>query len=363
MDQQELKYWLSFSQIPVLGPVRMQKIIKSSPSLKKAWGNSYKEFLAIGFDDKITEQILDARKDIDPDKELEKLEKEKVSAVTIQDDAYPRLLRETYGHPPILYYRGLLGISQFTLAVVGTRKVSPYGKEVTSSLVNELSGFGLTIVSGLALGVDTIAHDATLNAHGLTCAVLGSGLDDNNIYPASNRYLAKKIIDSKGALFSEYPIGTHPHKMNFPQRNRIISGLTLGTLVTEAPEDSGALITARYALDQNREVFAVPGNIYNVNSQGTNTLIKMGAKLVSSSQDILDTFNIQKPILKIPEQQMLILSQEEKNILSIMAKEPIHLDDIIRKSHINAGKAVSLITLLEINGSIRNAGNGMYRKT
>ncbi|MBL7141619.1 DNA-protecting protein DprA [Patescibacteria group bacterium] len=214
-----------------------------------------------------------------------------MQTINIKDKNYPELLREIYDPPQTLYVNGQLKAKEkYPLAVVGTRKVSLYGQKITRSLVRALSQAGFTIISGLALGVDGLAHQTTLDAGGKTIAVLGSSLDI--IYPSSHQQLAQKIIKSKGAIVSEYEPKTRPSKWTFPARNRIVAGLSLGTLVVEAPKKSGALITARFALEQGREVFAVPGSVYNENSAGCNLLIKMGAKPVTKPEDILESFNL-----------------------------------------------------------------------
>ena len=211
--------------------------------------------------------------------------------ITLKDKNYPQLLKEIYDPPQTLYVNGQLkAVEKYPLAVVGTRKISSYGQQITQSLVKALARAGLTIISGLALGVDGLAHQATLDVGGRTIAVLGSSLDI--IYPPSHEKLAQRIVESDGAIISEYPPKTRPSKWTFPARNRIVAGLSLGVLVIEAPKRSGALITARFALDQGREVFAVPGSIYNKNSAGCHLLIKLGAKPVTKPEDILESFNL-----------------------------------------------------------------------
>ena len=215
-----------------------------------------------------------------------------MQTVNIKNKNYPELLKKIYEPPQVLYVNGQLKAKEkYPLAVVGTRKVSLYGKKITYSFVKALAQAGLTIISGLALGVDGIAHQAALDVGGRTIAVLGSGLDI--IYPSSHQQLAQNIIESNGAIISEYEPKTRPSKWTFPARNRIVAGMSLGTLVIEAPKKSGALITARYALEQGREVFAIPGSIYNENSAGCNLLIKMGAKPVTKPEDILESFNLE----------------------------------------------------------------------
>jgi len=362
MNQKELQYLIAFNKIPAIGAVRLQKIIQSFATLEDAWNADISDFLSVGFDENTSSKIVEEKKNITPQKEYEFVAREGISTVTIKDKEYPLLLKNIFNPPPLLYYRGTLKNASFSLAVVGTRKISSYGKEVTREITRSLASRGLTIVSGLALGVDAVAHQACIDARGITFAVLGSGLDDKNIYPSSNKILAKNIINSGGALISEYAPGTHPHKMYFPQRNRIISGLTLGTLVTEAPEHSGALITAYSALEQNREVFAVPGNIFHINSSGTHKLITKGAKLVTSADDILESLNLENISQKTMPLEPQALSREEEKLMEILRIEPKHIDEIIRESGLQASRITSALTILELSGAIKNIGNGMYRK-
>jgi DNA processing protein len=237
-------------------------------------------------------QKLDIRlkENIDPFKEWEKIEKQNIDFIIYSENKYPNLLKEIPYPPSSFYIKGKIPEGMPCIAIVGTRKVSMYGKLVTEKLVQELINYNFVIVSGLAYGVDTIAHQTALKNKGKTIAVLGSGL--NNVYPYSNKKLSQEII-KHGALISEYPLEASIIKHYFPWRNRIISGLSLATVVIEAPEKSGALITAKFALEQNREVFAIPGSIFNKNSMGTNDLIKQGAKLVSRVEDIFEELHAQ----------------------------------------------------------------------
>lgn len=288
----EAKYFNAFNLINGIGPIAFKKLLSHFELLKTAWSANISEFSQTGLNKSVIEQIKIRRSQINPDWEMEKLIKEKVDLITIKDKNYPKLLKEIYAPPALVYVRGNLESNdQFSLGIVGTRKLSPYGCQITPLITADLVRAGLTIVSGLAKGIDTLAHQATIKAKGRTIAVLGAGVDKKSIYPAINKQLAEEIVQN-GALISEFPINTQPAVQNFPQRNRIISGLSLGTLVIEAPERSGALITARDALEQNRDVFAIPGHALSPNSLGTNQLIKMGAKLVTQASDILEELNI-----------------------------------------------------------------------
>jgi len=289
--------------------------------------------------------------------------KDKIETIKQSSRDYPKILKEIHNAPKQLYVRGKLPKDHnLNFAIVGTRAASEYGKTLAFEIAKELAGMGFNIVSGLALGIDTRAHLGALEASGRTTAVMGSAIDDNSIYPFENLNLAKKIISSGGAVISEYQPGTKSEIWFFPERNRIISGLSRGVLVIEAPEKSGALITARIALEQNREVFAIPGSIFSKNSFGTNNLIKSGAKMVTSIDDILEELNLmdlktQKELRKKDD-----LTKEEAVILDIIEKEPIHIDKICKISKMAASQVLSIISLLEIKGIIKNIGASQFVK-
>lgn len=288
----QAKYFNAFNLIKGIGPISFKKILSHFDSLEDAWSANLNEFRQVGLNRSILEQIKYQRPKINPDWEMERLIKEGIDLITINDKAYPELLKEIYIPPSLLYIRGNLKSSdRISLGVVGTRQLSTYGHRITPLITADLARAGLTIISGLAKGIDTLAHKAALKANGRTIAVLGSGLDKKNIYPQVNQHLSE-VISQEGALLSEFPIGTKPFAQNFPQRNRIVAGLSLGILIIEAPKKSGALITARNALEQNRDVFAIPGSIFSRNSLGPNNLIKLGAKLVNQASDILDELNL-----------------------------------------------------------------------
>ena len=361
LPKNQLKYWLALNQISSIGPIRFQRIRDYFQSLNFAWQAGRHELIKAGIEPKIAEEIISQRSKIDPDLELEKVQKIKAEVTTILDSDYPKLLKEVYAPPPLLYHFGSLNLdNDFTLAVVGSRKISEYGRQVTGQIVSELVDFGLTIVSGLALGIDACAHQATLKAAGKTIAVLGSGLDQ--IYPATNRQVAQEIINTGGAIISEFPLGTPPYKSNFPQRNRIIAGLSLGTLVTEAGVKSGALITARFALEQNREVFAVPGNIYSQGSIGTNNLIKMGAKMVTSATDILETLNLKQAKDFKSAKEIIPENESEKILLELIKAEPIHVDKLVQCARLDISIINSTLSIMEMKGMVRNLGNQKYVK-
>jgi len=292
VNSNQKKYYNAFNLIEGFGPVSFKKLLTYFNSFEIAWQSQINEFIQVGLSTSLIEHIKKQRPKINPDWEMERLAKEKIDLITIQDKNYPKLLKEIYSPPALLYVKGTLKLEdKFALGIVGTRKLSAYGRQITPLITADLAQSGLTIVSGLAKGIDTLAHQAALQAKGRTIAVLGSGINKANIYPFVNQQLAEEISQN-GAVISEFSIDTEPLPQHFPQRNRIISGLSLGTLVIEAPEKSGALITAKDALEQNRSVFAIPGPIYSPNSLGPNNLIKMGAKLVSQANDILQELNL-----------------------------------------------------------------------
>ena len=287
-----------------------------------------------------------------------------IKKVAIGEETYPKLLTHITDPPQILYCRGNLNLLNKTcFAVVGTRKLTSYGKEATQNIVRGLVQAGFVIVSGLALGIDAVAHQATLDQGGKTIAVLGSGIDDGSIYPNTNFRLAMNILKNNGLIISEYPSGTAGYKSNFPERNRIISGLSKGVLVVEADQISGSLITAKLALDQNRDVFAVPGSIFSSRSIGPNNLIKKGAKLVSSAQDILDEYGENLKLFEDLKPALSTKDPVQKIILAILDnKGTVFIDDIIRESKKETSKIIAALSVLEIKGLIKNTGNGKYRK-
>jgi len=361
--QNDLKYWLAFSQFSKIGAVRFKKLYTYFDTLEQAWQASAKEFLKAGLEKNLTEELLLKRSTIDPDQELAKIKAENIDAITIKDNLYPQLLKQIYSPPALSYIKGNLENlnSQLSLAVVGTRKISPYGQQITPQLVKGLVANGFTIVSGLALGIDALAHQITLNENGRTIAVLGSGLDQKSIYPGANRYLAEKILKNKGTVISEFPINTLPLKHNFPTRNRIIAGLSLGTLVVEAGQRSGALITAFQSLEQNREVFAVPGQITNPVSAGPNKLIQNGAKMVTSYQDILDELNLHE-VTTIVKKNNISVTEFEQIILNQLSQQPLHIDQIIKNTQLSAGQVASNLSFLEMKGLVKNLGSQNYIK-
>lgn len=284
---------------------------------------------------------------------------EEIKTIALNDKNYPKLLKEIKNPPGVLYYRGEILPEENCFAIVGTRRYSPYGKQVALEMAGDLAETGLIIVSGLAPGIDTFAHTAAVERNKRTIAVLGTGLDEKSIYPQSNLKLAQRILETGGCLISEYPPGTPGSQFSFPQRNRIISGLSLGVLVVEAKEKSGALITAEWARKQRRKVFAVPGPIHSSNSKGPHKLIKQGAKLVEHTNDILKELNLPQAstITVLVENER---SEEENLILKILKEEALYIDKIIEKTKLPASTIASTLAILEIKSKVRNLGNNVY---
>jgi len=281
-----------------------------------------------------------------------------IKKISLKDENYPKRLREIKDPPKILYCLGEIKNEEDCFAIVGARKCTNYGKEIASRIASDLAEVGLTIVSGFAPGIDTMAHRAAIEKGKRTIAVLGTGIDEKSIYPKSNLKLIDKILENGGAIISEFEPGTHGTKYTFPQRNRIISGLSLGVLVVEARMQSGALITANYAKEQGRKVFAVPGSIFSQASKGCHFLIKNGAKLVESAEDILKELGIRK--LEIGKKEIKGKTPEENLILEVLKEGALDVEKIIEKTKLPPSKVASILSILEIEGKIKNLGGNIY---
>ncbi|UCH50944.1 MAG: DNA-processing protein DprA [Chloroflexota bacterium] len=358
MKNSELKYWVSFSRMPGIGRVKISQLLEHFTTLEHAWKAPAAELKKAGLDSKTADNVVNLRLKISPDAEMDNMEQYKVKALTCDSSAYPQRLKEIYDYPPVLYVRGtLLPEDECCLAVVGTRRATVYGRQVAEELVTDLARNGITIVSGLAKGIDSIAHRAALEAGARTIAVFACGLDV--VYPAENAKLAREVIEH-GALISEYPLGTRPKADNFPRRNRIMSGLSLGVLVIEAGESSGALITANQALEQNRDVFAVPGSILSPGSRGTNHLIQEGAKLVSNYVDVLEELNLAIMAQQLEMKELLPVDKTESLLLRQLSREPSHIDEICRNSGLAAALVSSALTMMELKGMVKQVGGMNY---
>ena len=395
---ENLGYWVALSQVPRLGAVRF-RLLEShfSGELGQAWRAPSRELRAAGVGRGVAQAIVAARESVDPNDELERLAKAGVAALTWHDPQYPRRLKETADAPPVLYARGILrpDADEVSLAVVGTRRPTDYGRRITTDLCAALARRGVVVVSGLAVGIDATAHQAAVNAGGRTIAVLGNGLD--TVYPRENRGLAERILAEGGAVVSEFALGARPEAANFPRRNRIISGITRGTLITEAGETSGTRWTVYHALEQNREIFCVPGSVYSDASRLTNRLIREGAKLVSEVSDILveiglDDVARQAPLGLAETGQPAAaadnndgngldptvpdvvndrvqwepptaepLDPDEADLFRHITTEPTHIDDLARASSRPIAEVSGLLTMLELKGLVRPAGTMHYQ--
>ncbi|MFO7323425.1 MAG: DNA-processing protein DprA [Chloroflexota bacterium] len=356
----EQKYWVGFSLVPEIGPRRLEQLQQHFGQLANAWRASEAELRQAGLDSVPTGNLIRLRKRLDLDAYLDRLDRLGIRAITRIDSDYPDLLKPLPDAPPVLFVKGtLLPEDARALAIVGTRKATVYGRDVTASFARQLVAQGFTVVSGLAHGIDAVAHQTALDSGGRTIAVLGTGIDV--IYPADHRALAGRIVES-GALVSEFPLGTRPDRRNFPRRNRLISGMSLGVLIAEAPEKSGALITANIAADQGREVFAVPGSIFSPASAGTNRLIQEGAKLVSSVSDVLEELQIayQAVETRVTTERIAPADGNEALIIQCIGVDPVHIDDVVRRSGLPAATVSGALTLLELKGLVRNVGPMMY---
>jgi DNA processing protein len=344
------------------GPKRLGKIEGSLPSWQAAFEAGGRRLIEVGLEERIVDDFLSWRKDFDLERFQSTLNKEGIETLSLKEDAYPKRLAQTYDPPPLLFYRGSLKKEESLLAVVGSRKCTPYGEKIVATIIPPLVLAGLGISSGLALGIDTLAHAATLEAGGRTLAVLGCGIDRASIYPPQNRLLAEKVVEGGGCLLSEFPPLTAPLKQNFPRRNRIISGLSQGVLVVEAGEKSGSLITARFALEEGREVFASPGSVFSWQSQGPNKLIKEGAHPVTDSADILEALGLKNDHKEGDKAKTdwSGMSEKERIILVNLSSVPTDIDDLARRSRLDIKIINSTLTILEIKGLAKNIGGGNY---
>jgi DNA processing protein len=354
----EKAYWIAFNKVAGIGAVRMAALLALCGSAEAAWRASIQELKTAGIDKRTLENLLQARRTIDVAAEFERTLKAGVQVLTLNDDAYPINLRQIDTPPPLIYVRGTLQPNDsWAIGIVGTRRASPYGREVAHTLSRDLATSGITVVSGLALGIDTVAHKSALASEGRTIAVLGSGVDQ--IYPPENRGLAQAIA-ANGAVVSEYALGTRPDASNFPPRNRVISGLSRGVVIVEASQRSGALITARFAVEQGRDVFAVPGSILHPGSAGCNTLIQQGAIPLLHVNDIMNQLNLEQVRSQQAARAIIPADPQEAALLAHMNQEPRHLDDLVRQSSLSAPQVAGLLTVMELKGLVRQVGTLSY---
>ena len=358
MSDEDCRYWVGFNKVPGIGAARVRVLLDFFGDLEVAWHAPARDLQQAGLDQRSLASLVSVRETLDLDVEMERLQQAGVQVVTWPDDAYPPNLRQAYNAPPVLYVRGSLETrDEWAVAVVGTRRASVYGKEAARMVCAGLAQAGVTVVSGMAQGIDTVAHRACLDAGGRTIAVLGCGVDV--VYPAQNARLAGEIVE-RGALISEYALGTQPDSRNFPPRNRIISGLTLGTVVVEGDMGSGALITAGFALEQGRDVFAVPGNIFARASRGTNHLIQQGAKLVTQVGDVLEELNLTMVSEQAQARTVIPENKTEAVLLERLSAEPIHVDALGRALDLPIAQVTSTLALMELKGMVRQVGGMSY---
>ena len=352
------KYWIGFNLIKGIGAVRMQGLVAYFGDLESAWKADPAELARAGLGAKLVERVLGARKQVNLDQVWAKIEAQGIQIFTWQDESYPARLREIDQPPPVLYVRGeYLPDDVFAVAIVGTRKVTPYGRQVTEEIASFLAANGITIISGLARGVDVIAHQTALKAGGRTLAALGSGVD--KIYPPEHRGLAEQMM-TRGAIISDYAVGTPPDASNFPPRNRIISGLSLAVVVVEAAETSGALITAEFAAEQGREVFAVPGSILAPQSKGTNKLIQNGALPLLSPNDLMQALDLTRIGEKKMVRKLVPSNETEARVLDVLGPEPVHVDEIRNLANLPIEKVSATLALMELKGMVRQVGGMNY---
>jgi DNA processing protein len=352
------QYWVAFSLVKGIGAVRFQALLNYFGDPQIAWGAPTEALREAGLSEKVIENLVQLRSSKDLNEVMESLEKKGISILLLSDEDYPKRLQELEQPPPVLFKRGeLVPEDEWAVAVVGTRRVTGYGRQVAEDVAGTLASHGITVISGLARGVDSISHQAALNAGGRTIAVLGSGLD--RVYPPENRQLAENI-STNGALLSDYPPGTPPEASNFPPRNRLISGLALAVVIIEAGNTSGALITAGFAADQGREVFAVPGNITAPGSKGTNRLIQDGAQPLLNPEQLLEALELTMVAEHRTARVVLPSDTIEAQLFETLSREPLHIDEIQTRSEIPIEKVTATLALMELKGMVRQVGGMNY---
>lgn len=351
-------FWVGFSLVKGIGAVRMQALQEYFGDLERAWNAPYQSLCDTGLNSKICDRIIQLRKQVDLEKYYQKILSQNIKVITRDDISYPRLLAEISQPPPVLYFKGNITLEdEWAIAIVGTRKLTHYGRQATEEFAGILAEHKITVISGLARGIDAIAHRAALDSGGRTFAVLGSGVD--RIYPSEHKLLADNICEN-GAIISDYAPGTAPDSGNFPPRNRIISGLSRATIVIEAGEQSGALITAEFAADQGRDVYALPGSIYSPQSKGTNRLIQQGAKPLIDIRDLLQDLQVELIQERKELQKSLPLDMFEQKIKDLLSHEPLHVDEITQLSQMPVSQVSAYLTMLEIKGAAKQIGGMKY---
>ena len=351
-------YWVGFNLVKGIGAVRFRALLDAFGDPRTAWNAPVEDLRAAGLSARLIENLVKLRTDVSLEKVWEGIQSQGVQVLTWKDENYPSRLSEFDNAPPVLYIRGeYRPEDEWAVAVVGTRRVTAYGRQVTESIARTLASRGVTVVSGLARGVDAIAHQAAIEAGGRTLAVLGCGVD--RIYPPEHRQLAEQVI-AHGALISDYALGTPPEAYNFPPRNRIISGLSLATVVVEAGAKSGALITANFAVEQGREVFAVPGNVMTPQSKGTNRLIQQGAHPLLDPEEILEVLEL--TLISEHREARVVLPADatEAQIFDILSHEPKHVDEIRAQADLPIEKVTAALAMMELKGMVRQVSGMRY---
>ncbi|MFP4660991.1 MAG: DNA-processing protein DprA [Halanaerobiales bacterium] len=380
-DLKEEYYWLGLSTISGLGSVRINKLLSHFSSVSRIWQANEGELKQVSGIGKLAKKIVEQREGFDIDKLLNQLSKDNINYITVLDEEYPEKLKNIYDPPPVLFYKGELNFAFPAVSIIGSRRCTTYGKKTAEKIAYQLANRGITVISGMARGIDTRGHIGALKAKGRTIAVLGSGLDI--IYPPENKELFEQI-QKNGTVLSEYPPGVEPLAGNFPQRNRIISGLSIGVLVIEAASRSGSLITANLALEQGRDVFAIPGNIDRPQSKGTNDLIKKGAKMVTGVEDIVEELYLYKNIGQLESKadgnkkqgiDILVnkkennriksnypeLNDEEREVLEVFQKEvDLTLEQLIKLTDKSPARMNTILLKLELKGIISRSAGKKY---
>lgn len=352
------KYWVGFNLVRGIGAARLRILLDHFGSIEDAWQAPVYALQATGLSSKLIDNLIQVRSEVSLDRVWDRLQTYGVEVLTWDDEDYPRLLTEIDQPPPVLYVRGkLLPEDDWAVAIVGTRRITAYGRIITEEVASFLARNRITVISGLARGVDGVAHKAALSSGGRSLAVLGSGVD--RIYPPEHRTLAETMMQN-GALISDYPLDTPPDSMNFPPRNRIISGLAQAVVIVEAGERSGALITAGFAADQGRDVFAVPGNINAPQSVGTNRLIQQGAHPLVNPQEILEILNLTMVSQHQDARTALPADETEAQLLAVVNQEPTHIDDICNNASMPIETVTATLALMELKGMVRQMGGMHY---
>ncbi|MCD6401209.1 MAG: DNA-processing protein DprA [Anaerolineales bacterium] len=352
------RFWVGFNIVKGIGGARLRMLLNAFGDAQSAWFAPRDSLRELGLSSKVIGNLIEARSSDVLDRVWAKIEHDRITLLTWEDEDYPQRLKEIPNTPPLLYLKGSLKTEDdWSVAIVGTRRITAYGREVTAQIASTLAHSGVTIVSGLARGIDAVAHTAALDAGGRTIAVLGCGVDI--IYPPENRRLAERIIEN-GAILSDYPPGTPPEANNFPPRNRIISGISRAVIVVEAGRKSGALITARFAADQGKDVFAVPGNIFAPQSRGTNHLIQQGAHPLLDPKDVMEVLDMTMVNEQRNVRIVLPASATEAQLYQLLDFEPMHIDEITVKTALPIGEVSSTLALMELKGMVRQVGGMRY---